>query len=93
MVTPQRETLLRELFLKQTSLTLTPTTLDLKQCYDILFTEAEKEHLTYDFFLEDWVTYCEQQHGGSDKVGVSNTEFSRDGMTVDVALDFLREMQ
>jgi hypothetical protein len=57
-------------------------TLDLKQCYDVLFTELEKEHLDYDYFLEDWEAYCDKHH-----------VLHRDSMTLDVALDFLREMQ
>ena len=56
--------------------------LPLKDCFDILFTEAEREHLTFEFFLEDWDAFC-ANHGG----------ISKDSMTVDTALLFLKEMQ
>eukprot|EP00956_Cyclotella_meneghiniana_P007700 scaffold10321_cov69-Cyclotella_meneghiniana.AAC.2 len=56
--------------------------LDLKQCYNILFTELEKEHLTFAYFLEDWQVYCEK-HGYT----------KRNCVTLHMALDFLREMQ
>lgn len=58
-------------------------TLDLRQCYDIIFTAAEKEHLEYEYFLEDWYAYCENHADVA----------ARDSMTLKVALDFLREMQ
>ena len=58
-------------------------TLDLKQCYDILFTDAEKEHLEYDYFMEDWEAYCDKH----DDITL------RDRMSLKVALNFLREMQ
>lgn len=60
-------------------------TFDLRQCYDVLFTDAEKEHLDYEYFLEDWGAYCEQK--------MHNNENHQGGMTVAIALDFLKEMQ
>ncbi|KAL3809594.1 hypothetical protein ACHAXA_005810 [Cyclostephanos tholiformis] len=59
--------------------------LDLKTCYEIIFTEAEKEHLAYEHFVEDWCAYCRR----ADRDG----PIYHDGMTVSIALDFLREMQ
>ncbi|KAL7526780.1 hypothetical protein ACHAXR_001649 [Thalassiosira sp. AJA248-18] len=61
-------------------------TLDLDQCYEILFTEAEKEHLSFEYFLEDWDAYCERANS-------DNRIMHRGGMTVAIALDFLKEMQ
>lgn len=58
--------------------------LPLSACYEILFTDAEREHLEYDHFLEDWEAFVD---------GASNRGGDKDGMTVDVALRFLEEMQ
>ena len=60
--------------------------LDLKRCYELLFTDDEREHLAYEYFLEDWGAYRERAPEG---------EALRppEGMTVAVALDFLKEMQ
>jgi len=33
--------------------------LKLPQAYEALFTEAEREHLTYEDFLEDWQAFLE----------------------------------
>ena len=89
MVTHEREEQIRMAFLEATegksSLHNMEGSLGLKQSYDILFTNTEKEILTFDLFLDDWHAYCE----GADKI--LNTK--QDGMTVEVALDFLREMQ
>jgi hypothetical protein len=60
--------------------------LDLKTCYDIIFTEAEKEHLVYEHFLEDWCAYCGRWDDGNESI-------HNEGMTVATALDFLIEMQ
>uniref|UniRef100_A0A7S1BLB4 Uncharacterized protein n=1 Tax=Corethron hystrix TaxID=216773 RepID=A0A7S1BLB4_9STRA len=61
--------------------------LPLKDCYNVLFTEAEKEHLDYDFFLEDWAAFREKENHCDDK------KISQDRMTIDIALKFLEEMQ
>jgi SAM-dependent methyltransferase len=55
----------------------------LSECYQILFTDQERELLTYEFFLEDWDEYC--------KMHPSVTSVHH--MTLAVALDFLNEMQ
>ena len=59
-------------------------TLPLRDCFDVLFTEAEREHLTFEFFLEDWEAFC-ANHDNASKDSTS--------MTVDTALLFLKEMQ
>jgi len=51
--------------------------ISLRQAYDVLFTDGEKEHLTYDNFLEDWRAF-----GGS-----------QDTMDIEQAIRFLQEMQ
>ena len=78
MVTHTREADLRAAFEARADGGMLP----LKDCYAILFTEAEREHLTYEFFLEDWAAFHES-HG----------DLPRDSMTVDTALQFLKEMQ
>ena len=81
MVTNERETEISLAFANAS--TNDNGALELKQCYDILFTELEKEHLPFDYFLEDWEAYCRAH----DDVTIE------DCMTLKVALDFLREMQ
>jgi hypothetical protein len=60
--------------------------LDLETCYEIIFTAAEKEHLAYEHFIEDWRAYC--LRGDSD-----DSSHDEERMTVSTALDFLTEMQ
>ncbi|KAL7516075.1 hypothetical protein ACHAWX_001133 [Stephanocyclus meneghinianus] len=83
MVTDEREQQITISFSRTTGGTEVSQSLELKQCYDVLFTELEQEHLPYEYFLEDWEAYCSNH----DDVKV------RDRMTLEVALDFLREMQ
>ena len=59
--------------------------LELPRCYELMFTEEEREHLAYEYFLEDWAAYRDLKgEDGTPPPGA---------MTVGVALDFLREMQ
>lgn len=122
MVTAQREEEIRRAFSRElSSITddgrerskLAPhdKMLDLNACYGILFTEAEKEHLTFEYFSEDWEAYFLERHRHLQDKNESNVEnkaieytggmgredvsvgYSRNRMTVEVALDFLRKMQ
>lgn len=61
--------------------------LPLKSCYEILFTDAEKEQLIYDYFMEDWVAYSSEHHG---EEGIP---LPKDGMTFETAVKFLETMQ
>eukprot|EP00934_Nitzschia_sp_Nitz4_P005639 Nitzschia sp. Nitz4//scaffold109_size72162//12928//13917//NITZ4_005835-RA/size72162-processed-gene-0.38-mRNA-1//-1//CDS//3329532730//5629//frame0 len=54
----------------------------LVDAYPLLFTDAEREHLTYEHFLEDWAVFCE-----------ANSKDSLEEVSYETALDFLREMQ
>ncbi|KAL3799166.1 hypothetical protein HJC23_002294 [Cyclotella cryptica] len=83
MVTDEREREIAISFSRATGGNNVTRSLDLKQCYAVLFTELEREHLPFEYFLDDWEAYCSGQ--GNIKV--------RDRMTLEVALDFLREMQ
>ena len=56
--------------------------LDLESCYDVLFTEAEREHLTLAHFMEDWYAFLE-----------TRPNIARDCMSFETAVDFLDEMQ
>jgi hypothetical protein len=59
--------------------------LPLECCYKLLFTEGEKEHLTYAFFLEDYEAYLKDyQNDGSAK---------QTGMTFEGSVKFLEAMQ
>ena len=51
-------------------------------CYKILFTEAEREHLTYEYFLEDWNAFVEKR-----------PNLARDSMSFETSVAFLEEMQ
>mmetsp|Transcript_21779 Transcript_21779/g.44475 ORF Transcript_21779/g.44475 Transcript_21779/m.44475 type:complete len:599 (+) Transcript_21779:153-1949(+) len=122
MVTAQREEEIRLAFSRELSsiadgsgerskLASHDKMLDLNACYEILFTVAEKEHLTFEYFFEDWEAYFLERHRhlqGKNESDVENKaiehtggmgrEFisvgcSKNRMTVEVALDFLREMQ
>jgi hypothetical protein len=86
MVTEERETKLRFDFESAAASPVkgapAPVSLDLKTCYEVMFTAAEKQVLPYDYFIEDWEAYCKNV----------NRE-DRHRMTIDTALDFLKEMQ
>ncbi|KAL9185100.1 hypothetical protein ACHAXT_002877 [Thalassiosira profunda] len=85
MVTDEREKQLRNAF-REAANKESNEMVDLKRCYKMLFTAAEKEHLSYEYFLEDWSAYYE-------RLGDNGNQIYRDSMTVDTALDFLKEMQ
>jgi hypothetical protein len=63
----------------------TTAVLSLPEAYKALFTDAEREHLEYDHFLQDW-------HGF---LSSTTTRTALDGttMTLDTALAFLKEVQ
>ena len=76
--------------------------LSLTEAYQVIFTDAEREHLTFEHFLEDWEAFrCECGEGTpaeSDPVGTNNDElgaivFDRNGVTYDLALNFLEANQ
>ena len=101
MVTGERENELRVAFIEATTANIdikcendnlrdreSANVLELKKFYEILFTDAEKEHLSYEYFLEDWEAYCNQLTEDKD-----SDPIHREGMTISIALDFLKEMQ
>ena len=57
---------------------------DVEVGYTIIFTEEEREHFTYDLFLEDWDAWMPKKR---------NPSFSKDKMSLAMALEFLEEMQ
>ena len=60
--------------------------MDLEEAYLAIFTDAEREHLTYEHFLEDWDAFCqeEEQQLEGQKTAI---------MTYDIALSFLKANQ
>jgi SAM-dependent methyltransferase len=54
----------------------------LEQAYGVLFTDAEREHLEYDGFLEDWQAFLFQ-----------NSTLPSDRISYPTAVAFLQEMQ
>ena len=59
------------------------TSLPLQECYQVLFTEEEREHLTYEGFLEDWAIFLENHPDLVEK----------EAMSGETALLFLSVMQ
>ena len=57
-------------------------TLNLPEAYAALFTEAERDNLSYDLFLEDWNAYTG-----------SKPEIEKDYISLTTAVAFLEEMQ
>ena len=62
------------------------TPLPLEKAYLALFTDAEREHLTYDHFLEDWEAFLDQQLS-------SKTIYNKTTISCETAVSFLNEMQ
>ena len=48
---------------------------------NIIYGCREREHLSYELFMEDWEEYC------------NDRQTPKDGMTVEIAVDFLEVMQ
>ncbi len=82
LVTRMREEEIYQKFGDATSI------LDLSECYMILFTDAEREHLTMEHFLEDWQAFID-----TGSKSHNNKKLNPNGMTYGTAIDFLREMQ
>ena len=55
---------------------------DLQTCYQILFTDTEREHLEYEDFIGDWENFLE-----------SHPDVPVDRMSLTTATAFLHEMQ
>lgn len=69
--------------------------LSLQEAYRVMFTDAEREHLTYEYFLEDWEAFYEEEiqkekQAGRDMVGKDNYDAI---ITYELALSFLRANQ
>jgi hypothetical protein len=52
-----------------------------QEAYEYLFTETEREDLTYDYFLQDWDAFLKLRH------------LKEELITFDIAVDFLTVMQ
>ena len=55
---------------------------DLQEAYGIMFTDAEREHLTFDLFLEDWNAFLTNRPG-----------LPKHAVSLETAISFLDEMQ
>mmetsp|Transcript_3352 Transcript_3352/g.3990 ORF Transcript_3352/g.3990 Transcript_3352/m.3990 type:complete len:506 (-) Transcript_3352:16-1533(-) len=64
--------------------------LSLEEAYGVIFTAAEREHLTYDHFLEDWSAFQNDASSDTETNYISNLSA---GMTCEMALHFLRANQ
>ena len=111
LLTPERIDDIRQAFQSQQQQQQEDETeglvLSLEDAYHILFTDAEREHLTIEHFLEDWDAYCDteeekgQQHQNALQcVAVSSINSSglggrrrRDEVSFDQAIKFLKFSQ
>jgi SAM-dependent methyltransferase len=76
--------------LQQAFLNASLPSLALPEAYEVMFTHDERQHLTYEHFLEDWQAFCENQNNDQ----ASHLSLSDDKMiTCEIALAFLEEMQ
>jgi hypothetical protein len=62
--------------------------LSLRDAYGVIFTDAEREHLTYGHFLEDWEAFCDDEAKQEENVMATTTS-----VTYDQAIEFLRANQ
>jgi hypothetical protein len=69
--------------------------LSLEEAFGVIFTAAEREHLTYEHFLEDWEAFQCRRTSGDDVKTSSTSHIHPEGicMTYDMAVQFLKEMQ
>jgi len=109
MLTAQRRETIQQLFLEkeqqqQHATTSTGTSKnrdhhhchDLETAYEIIFTDAEREHLTFDLFMEDWEAWISEQWQQQQQELSSDAPLEllpRDKMSVETALAFLEAMQ
>ena len=100
LLTPQRLSELRQAF---TSTNLSDDepflSLELPDCYQVLFTTPEREQYTYDYFLQDWQAFVQShasQHQSEEEHDAADDEkrpLPQNSMTLETALLFLEEMQ
>ena len=100
LLTPQRLSQLRQAF---TSTNLSDDesflSLELPDCYQVLFTTPEREQYTYDYFLQDWQAFVQShasQHQSEEEEHDDDDEkrpLPQNSMTLETALLFLEEMQ
>jgi hypothetical protein len=81
ILSPERMAHLQSVFGHSAS-SSSSSALSLPEAYEVLFTEAEREHLEYEHFLEDWRGFL------STRCGLDQTT-----MTLATALAFLNEVQ
>lgn len=74
MLTSQRKSFMQEAFAGKH--------LCLKKAYNLMFTDAEREHLAYDYFVEDWQAFV-----------ASRPSLPRDKLSFETAVTFIDEMQ
>lgn len=67
--------------------------LRLQQCYPILFTDGERENLSYDDFLEDWRSFLSKYSNNSEIKDQESENISADRMSFATAIAFLHVMQ
>ena len=66
--------------------------LSLEEAYEVVFTDAEREHLTYEHFLEDWEAFCNEGENQEEPDKLRETN-GKGMMNYDLALNFLRANQ
>jgi ubiquinone/menaquinone biosynthesis C-methylase UbiE len=84
MLTPQRRETIQKRFQEHNTDGDETALCALHAAYTMLFTDEEREHLTYDLFLEDWEAWV---------ADTNDPGFPKDHMSLETALEFLKAMQ
>jgi ubiquinone/menaquinone biosynthesis C-methylase UbiE len=84
MLTPQRRETIQKRFEEHQTGGSETSLCGLHTAYNMLFTDEERDHLTYDLFLEDWEAWISEKN---------DPGFPKDEMSVETALEFLQAMQ
>lgn len=67
--------------------------LPVQDAYVHLFTTAEREHLTYQHFLEDWQAYIRVDNSDNNAETVATLQNGEKVISFEIAVAFLKEMQ
>ena len=91
MLTKERvQTIERAFALSTHETTSNKMELPLQECYPILFTDDERENLSYEDFLDDWRSFLSKYSNNSEQEG---EELLADSMSFATAIAFLHVMQ
>ena len=91
MLTKQRVQTIERAFASSTNETGSKETeLNLQQCYPVLFTDGERENLSYEDFIDDWRSFLTKYSNRNDP---ECEQIPTDKMSFSTAIAFLHVMQ